>query len=44
MIDTYDLELPLMKKIVAEAIYDYNQDKPHWSNHMLTPNQMQKKQ
>ena len=44
MIDTYHLELSLMKKIVAEAICVYNQDRPHWSNHMLTPNQMHQKE
>lgn len=40
MIDTYHLELSLMKEIVAEAIHIYNNDRPHWSNHMLTPSQM----
>lgn len=40
MIDTYHLELALMKEIVAEAIRIYNNDRPHWSNHMLTPSQM----
>lgn len=40
MIDTYHLELPLMKKLVAEAINKYNLIRPHWSNYMLTPNQM----
>jgi len=40
MIDTYHKFLPLMKEIVSEAINIYNSDRPHWSNHMLTPNQM----
>jgi putative transposase len=40
MIDTYHLDLPLMQEIVKEAIHIYNNDRPHWSNHMLTPNQM----
>lgn len=40
IIDTYHLELPLMKKLVAEAINKYNQIRPHWSNYMLTPNRM----
>lgn len=40
MIDTYHLELSLMKKLVSEAINKYNQIRPHWSNHMLTPNLM----
>jgi putative transposase len=39
-IDSYHLELSLMKEIVKEAIQIYNQDRPHWSNHLLTPNQM----
>ena len=40
MIDTYHLDLSMMKKIVAEAIQIYNNNRPHWSNFMLTPNQM----
>lgn len=40
MIDTYHLELPLMKKLVAEVVNKYNQIRPHWSNYMLTPNLM----
>ena len=40
MIDTYHLDISLMKEIVAEVIWIYNNDRPHWSNHMLTPNQM----
>lgn len=43
MIDTYHLELSVMKEIVAEAIRIYNNNRPHWSNHMLTPNQMHMK-
>lgn len=40
MINTYHLDLYLMKKLVAETIDKYNQIRPHWSNYMLTPNQM----
>lgn len=40
MIDTYHSNLSMMRKIVAEAINKYNKDRPHWSNHMLTPEQM----
>lgn len=40
MIDTYHLEISYMKKIVKEAINIYNEYRPHWSNHMITPNQM----
>lgn len=40
MIDTYHLDIRNMKKIVKEAINIYNEHRPHWSNHMNTPNQM----
>lgn len=40
MIDTYHLELSLMKRLVVETIDKYNKIRPHWSNYMLTPNQM----
>lgn len=40
MIDSYHLDLPSMKELVKEAIDIYNNDRPHCSNHMLTPNQM----
>lgn len=40
MIDSYHLDIPLLKALVKEAIDIYNNDMPHWSNHMLTPNQM----
>lgn len=40
MIDTYNLEISLMRKLVAEIINKYNQIRPHWSNYMLTPNLM----
>ena len=40
MIDRYHLELPLMRKLVTEIVNKYNQIRPHWSNYMLTPNQM----
>ena len=40
MIGTYNLNLSMMKKIVAKAIQIYNNNRPHWSNFMLTPNQM----
>ncbi|VXB51390.1 hypothetical protein FLAVO9AF_90063 [Flavobacterium sp. 9AF] len=29
-----------MKQIIKEVIQVYNQKRPHYSNHMLTPNQM----
>lgn len=40
MIDNYHRELPIMKKIVCEAIKIYNENRPHWSNFLLTPQQM----
>jgi putative transposase len=43
MIDTYHLDIPLMKELIKEAIDIYNNERPHWSNHMLTPNQMHQK-
>ncbi len=39
-IDNLHLTLPMMQKIVKEVIDIYNDKRPHWSNHMLTPNQM----
>lgn len=39
-IDKYDIETPLRRKIVDESIEIYNELRPHFSNHYLTPNQM----
>ncbi|HUH51021.1 MAG TPA: integrase core domain-containing protein, partial [Flavobacterium sp.] len=39
-IDKYHQDLPIMKQIVKEAIEIYNNKRPHYSNFMLTPNQM----
>jgi len=39
-IDKYDIETPLRRKIVNESIEIYNEIRPHFSNHYLTPNQM----
>ena len=36
----YKLPLRLMKKVVCESIKIYNQDRPHYSCYMKTPNQM----
>ena len=41
-IDKYNKDLPIMKQIVKETIEIYNEKRPHYSNHMLTPNQMHK--
>jgi transposase InsO family protein len=40
MIDRYNLDLKFMKRIVKESINIYNELRPHYSNYMLTPNQM----
>ncbi|MCT2410087.1 IS3 family transposase [Chryseobacterium antibioticum] len=41
-IDKYDIETSLRRKLVNEAIGIYNELRPHFSNHYLTPNQMHK--
>ena len=41
-IDKYDIETSLRRKVVNEAIGIYNELRPHFSNHYLTPNQMHK--
>ena len=41
-IDKFNKKLPIMKLIVENAIEIYNQKRPHYSNYMLTPNQMHK--
>ncbi|MCU7617073.1 IS3 family transposase [Chryseobacterium sp. PBS4-4] len=43
-IDKYDLKTPLRRKIVDESIEIYNELRPHFSNHYLTPNQMHEQQ
>ncbi|MEO6407068.1 MAG: IS3 family transposase [Ferruginibacter sp.] len=40
MIDTYHHDLAIMKIIVKEAIEIYNNQRPHYSNYMLTPEKM----
>jgi len=40
IIDTYHADLDVMRKIVKEAVDTYNNQRPHYSNHMLTPTQM----
>ena len=39
-IDKYNQKAEIMQKIVKEAIDIYNEIRPHYSNYMLTPNQM----
>jgi len=40
MIDTYHQDTAIMKVIVKEAIEVYNNQRPHYSNYMLTPSKM----
>ena len=40
MIDKHNLKLNTMKSLVKESIDTYNELRPHYSNYMLTPNQM----
>lgn len=40
MIDTYHQNIDVMKDIVKEAIETYNNQRPHYSNYLLTPKQM----
>lgn len=39
-IDQYDLKLDHIRMLVAESIQTYNQIRPHFSNYLLTPNEM----
>jgi putative transposase len=39
-IDKYNKDLPIMKQIIKETVEIYNEKRPHFSNHMLTTNQM----
>ena len=40
MLDTYHQDLSTMQKILQEAIEIYNRQRPHYSNVVLTPQQM----
>lgn len=39
-IDAYNKELPVMRDLIKQVVGIYNELRPHWSNHMLTPNEM----
>jgi transposase InsO family protein len=39
-VDKFNAALPVMKFLVKNAIQIYNEKRPHYSNYMLTPNQM----
>ena len=43
-IDKFDVETKIKRKIVEESIEIYNEFRPHFSNHYLTPNQMHKQE
>ena len=43
-IDKFDVETKIKRKIVEESIEIYNDLRPHFSNHYLTPNQMHKQE
>ncbi|MGO4867439.1 integrase core domain-containing protein [Flavobacterium sp. W21_SRS_FM7] len=38
--DNYNQKAKVIQKVVKEAINIYNEIRPHYSNYMLTPNQM----
>jgi len=42
MIDKYEQNIETMKIVVKESVEIYNQNRPHYSNQLLTPNQMHK--
>jgi transposase InsO family protein len=44
MLEDYRVELPVMQQLVKDSIEIYNTKRPHWSCHMLTPEQMHKQQ
>ena len=44
MLEDYRVELPVMQQLVKDSIENYNTKRPHWSCHMLTPEQMHKQQ
>lgn len=43
-IDTLHLDIKMMKQVIKDVVTIYNNERPHWSNHMLTPNQMHQQQ
>ena len=40
IVDRYNKDLAIMRKIIKEVVHIYNNYRPHDSNYMLTPNQM----
>lgn len=43
-LESYRVNLNVMKQIVAETIKIYNCERPHYSSHLLTPKQMHQQQ
>jgi transposase InsO family protein len=43
-LESYRVNLNIMKQIVAETIKIYNNERPHYSSYLLTPNQMHQQQ
>ena len=39
-VDTYNKQIPIMKNLIKQVVGIYNEFRPHWSNYMLTPNEM----
>jgi putative transposase len=42
MVDKYEQNLELMKIVIKESVEIYNHNRPHFSNHLLTPELMHK--
>ena len=43
-LETYHVNINVMKELVTETIQIYNSERPHYSSHLLTPNQMHQQQ
>ena len=43
-LETYRVNINVMKELVTETIQIYNSERPHYSSHLLTPNQMHQQQ
>ena len=37
LLEEYKVDLPIMKKLVANAVRIYNTERPHWACYMKTP-------
>lgn len=44
LLEDYDVKLPVMKKLVKNSIDIYNQNRPHYSCRMKTPEQMHRQE